>query len=214
MEIVKQLAKDTKSNYFLITKLPSEDVRVKRGIVANCDYAKIYKTVFESSLSDKSYRNIESSLRCLCEQGGENRDAYFDRTRKIVGQGHNVRITWLSYKIDQLKTDSSELLSDKSSNYYLYLNELTLYSSNLYEFRARLNAMNAIKRFNYLNASAIVNMMDAALSVNRRLAGPAKATLSWYNEQYAMKNAIQSVFDQSAFSNKERKRLKKLKIVE
>ncbi len=213
-EIVRQLAKDSKSNFFLITKLPKEDVRVKRALVSDCKNVNVYKSVFESALSDKSYTNIESSLRCLCEAGGENVDAYFERTRNIIGQGHNVRITWLSYKVDQLKSDSSQLIRDKSSNYYRYLNELTRYTSNQYEFRTRLNAMQAIKKFNYLNVQAIVSLMDASLSRNRRLAGPARQILTWYNEQYQMKKAIQQVFNQSKFSEADKKRLRQMKIVE
>lgn len=213
-ELVKQLAKDSKSNFFLASKLTGEDVRVKRAIVGDCENVDVFKSVFESSLTDKSYSNIESSLRCLCEAGGESKDVYFERTQHVIGQGHNVRITWLSYKIDQIKTDSSSQLRDKSSNYYRYLNELTGYSSNLYEFRTRLNAMKAIKRFNYLNANAIANMLDACLSKNRRLVGPAKSTLDWYNQQYLMKKAVQAVFEQQRFSAKQEKRLRDLKIVE
>lgn len=213
-EIVRQLMGDAKSQLFLNTRLPKEDVRVKRPLVGDCDNIKRYKTIFESSLSDKSYVNMESALRCLCEEGGESMDAYFERTADVTGQGHNVRIEWLSYKINQLKSDSTGQVRDKNSNYHKYLNELTLYCSNLYEFRTRLNAMAAVKKFNYLNADAIVYMMDASLSNNRRLAGPAKSTLMWYNEQYPMKKAIQAVFEQSSFSEEQKKKLRDMKIVE
>ncbi|MFT7590764.1 MAG: aminopeptidase N, partial [bacterium] len=213
-EIVKQLLKDSKSNFFLISKLPKEDVRVKRIVLNDCDNAKVFKSVFESSLSDKSYLNKEAALRCLCEDKEANRDAYFERTKDDIGLGHNVRITWLSYKLDQLKTDSLEQLRDKSSNYFIYLNELTGYSSNLYEFRTRISAMNAIKKYNYLNANAIVNILEACTSNNRRLASPAVATLNWYNEQLLMKNAIQAVFDQYAFTEEQRSRLRASSVVE
>lgn len=213
-EIVKQLADDSKSNFFLNSKLPQEDVRVKRVVVSDCKYVDTYKSVFESSLKDKSYSNQTSALQCLCEAGGESKDAYFERTADVIGQAHTVRITWLSYKIDQLKSDSSQMLSDKLSNYYRYLNELTGYSSNLYEFRTRINAMNSIKRFNYLSADAILNMMDASLSKNRRLAGPARSILQWYNEQYPMKKAIQAVYNQANFSDEDKKKLRDLGVVE
>ncbi len=213
-EILKQLLKDPKSNFFLVSKLTKEDVRVKRVVLSDCDNAKVFKSVFETSLSDKSYVNKEYALKCLCEGKGTNRDAYFERTQKDIGMGHNVRITWLSYKLDQLKSDSTDQLRDKSSNYYLHLNELTGYSSNLYEFRTRLNAFAAIKKFNYLNASAIVNMLEAGTSTNRRLAGPAIQTLQWYNEQYPMKTAIQAVFNQYNFTEKQREILRNAGVVE
>ncbi len=212
--LVKQLMSDSKSNFFLISKLPKEDVKVKRVLLSDCKQAKVFKSVFESSLSDKSYVNKEAALRCLCEDKGKNRDAYFDRTKEDIGLGHNVRITWLSYKLDQLKSDSVEQLRDKSSNYYSHLNELTAYSSKLYEFRTRISAMRAIKKFNYLNANAIVNVLEACTSNNRRLAGPAVQTLKWYNEQLLMKNAIQSVFNQYPFSDEQRKRLRASGVVE
>jgi len=93
-EIVKQLLEDSKSNFFLISKLPKEDVRVKRVVLADCKNAKVFKSIFESGLSDKSYINKEAALRCLCEDKGTNRDAYFERTKDDIGLGHNVRITW------------------------------------------------------------------------------------------------------------------------
>ena len=213
-EIVKQLLEDSKSNFFLISKLPKEDVRVKRVVLADCKNAKVFKSIFESGLSDKSYINKEAALRCLCEDKGTNRDAYFERTKDDIGLGHNVRITWLTSKLDQLKSDSVEQLRDKSSNYYTYINELTSYSSNLYEFRTRTTAMAAIKKYNYLNANAIVNILEACTSNNRRLASPAVATLKWYNEQLLMKNAIQSVFEQYSFTEEQRKRLKASGVVE
>ncbi|MFT5725821.1 MAG: aminopeptidase N [Bacteroidia bacterium] len=213
-EIVKQLLKDSKSNFFLISRLPKEDVRVKRVVLNDCKNVKVFKSVFEAGLTDKSYVNKAKALTCLCEDKGENRDAYFERTMSDIGLGHNVRITWLSYKLDQLKTDSAEQMRVKTSNYNKYLNELTGYSSNLYEFRTRMNAMAFIKKFNYLNANAIVNILEACTSNNRRLAGPAIATLNWYNAQLAMKNAIQSVYNQYPFSEEQQTRLKSAGVIE
>ena len=74
--------------------------------------------------------------------------------------------------------------------------------------------MRAIKKFNYLNANAIVNVLEASTSNNRRLAGPAVQTLKWYNEQLLMKNAIQSVFDQYPFKDEQRQRLRASGVVE
>jgi len=74
--------------------------------------------------------------------------------------------------------------------------------------------MAAIKKYNYLNANAIVNILEACTSNNRRLASPAVATLKWYNEQLLMKNAIQSVFEQYSFTEEQRKRLKASGVIE
>jgi hypothetical protein len=213
-EIVRQLLEDSKSNFFLNSKLSKEDVRVKRVVLNDCKHVTVFKSLFESSLSDKSYQNIDYALSCLCEDKGNNLDVYFDRTKSDIGLGHNVRITWLSYKLDQLKSDSSGLVQDKNSVYYSYLNELTGYSSNLYEFRTRINAMSAIQKFNFLNANAIVNALEACTSNNQRLASPAINMLKWYNQQLAMKNAIQAVYLQSAFTDEQRKRLKSSGVVE
>ena len=62
--------------------------------------------------------------------------------------------------------------------------------------------------------NAIVNVLEACTSNNRRLAGPAVQTLKWYNEQLLMKNAIQSVFNQYPFSDEQRKRLRASGVVE
>ncbi len=212
--IVKQLVSDNKSARFLNTELPKADVRVKRVVLNDCDNVDGLKSIFESGLADKSYMNQSQALKCLCESGSQNKDAYFERTKEVIGRGHDVRITWLTYKIDQLKSDSVAMLRDKNSNYYKHLNELTSYSSNLYEFRTRLSAMASIKKFNYLNAQAIVNILDACLSNNRRLSSPAVATLKWYNEQYPMEKAIQAVFDQYPFTKEQRTKLRSLGVVD
>ncbi|MCB9261019.1 MAG: M1 family metallopeptidase [Flavobacteriales bacterium] len=213
-EIVKQLLNDAKSNSFLISNLPKADVRVKRTLLQNVENVETYRTIIESSLSDKSYINIEKALQLLCETNSKNKDAYFDRTKAILGQSHNIRITWLAYKIDQLKSDSAEMMNDKTSNYYTYLNELSSYTTNLYEFRTRTNAMNVIKKFNYLSAESIEGMLDAATSKNGRLASPASEVLRWYSQQYAIKNTIQTVFEQSQLSDEQKEKLRKAKLVE
>jgi hypothetical protein len=212
-EIVKQLLKDTKSTLFLMTKLPGDDVRVKRTLLMNNENVGTYKRIYESALSDKSYINIEKALEKLMEDGGENMDAYFERTASILGQNHNVRITWLSYKILQLRKDSADLMYDKTSIYYDYLNELTAYSSELYEFRTRINAMQTIKKFNYLSGPSIQYLLQACTSTNGRLVAPAKEIIFWYNEQFEFKKVIQQVFDQTKFTDEERKKLRDLGVV-
>jgi hypothetical protein len=52
-----------------------------------------------------------------------------------------------------------------------YTDQLGSLTSTGYEFRTRVNAMNALKRCTYLNEILIENMIDAVLSPKNRLGG-------------------------------------------
>ncbi|MBI1306606.1 MAG: hypothetical protein GC181_08335 [Bacteroidetes bacterium] len=212
-EIVKQLTNDKDAADALVKILKNDDVRVRRILLNNTDDVAMYKYVFVSALEDKSYQNIEVALSKLIEQDGANANRYLQMTSGITGLNHNVRITWLGYKILQLRKDSSSLMRDKNSSYYTYMNELTLYTSGTYEFRTRINAMNAVKKFNFLSAPAIENMFDACLSKNGRLAAPAKDILLWYKDQYELAVAIQKVFESLNYTEDQKKTLRDMGVV-
>jgi len=212
-EIVKQLADDKESSAALIKSLKGEDVRVRRSLLNATNDVHMYKSVFVDALDDKSYINITTALHKLIEKDERNTTLYLAKTNGKLGQAHDLRISWLGYKLIQLRKDSASLMSDKNSSYYTYMNELTLYSSNMYEFRTRINAMQAIRKFNFLSAPAIQNMFDACLSKNGRLAGPAKEILLWYHDQYELKKAIQQVFESVNYGEEDAKKLRDMGIV-
>lgn len=212
-EIVKQLANDKVCAEKLIKGLEEEDVRVRRSLLQNTDDVDLYGSIFNSALADKSYINIQTALNKLVENDPGNASKYLSQTEGIIGQNHNVRITWLGYKLIQLRKDSSAQMRDKNSNYYTYMNELTLYCSNMYEFRTRIAAMEAIKKFNFLSAPAIQSIFDAVLSSNGRLARPAKEILLWYCDQYELKRAIQQVFESVTYTEEQKKTLRDAGVV-
>lgn len=193
--------------------LKDEDVRVRRSLLTEVKNIADYKEFFISALKDKSYINIETALIKLMEQDQENAETYLKETEGVIGQAQNVRISWLGYKLIQMRKTVPEQLKDRNSQYYTYMNELTLYTSGLYEFRTRINAMHAIQKFNFLSAPAITNILDACLSSNKRLAGPAMEVLKWYNDQYELSIAIQKVYESISFSEEQRKTLRDAGIV-
>ena len=62
--------------------------------------------------------------------------------------------------------------------------------SNSYEFRARGNAMAALKRCGYFSEALVANAADAILSPNDRLSGPANDLLKFYYGQDKYKKII------------------------
>jgi aminopeptidase N len=212
-EIVKQLSDDEECADELTKQLKDADVRVRRSLLNTSDDVVLYKEVFSTALADKSYLNIGTALNKLIENDAQNAHTYLGRTDGLLGMAHGLRITWLGHKLIQLRTDSASLMRDRSSSYYMYMDELTLYSSSMYEFRTRINAMQAIRKFNFLSAPAIENMFEACMSKNRRLAGPAKNILMWYHDQYELKKAIQQVFENVDYTNEEKKKLRDLGVV-
>lgn len=134
--------------------------------------------LYEKSLQDSSFLNVELALEALVNHQPENLNTYLTTTKRIDGlNNHNVRITWLELAI---KYKSKE-----------YRSELVKYASPSYEFRTRVNAMKALKRLNHCNKQVIKNLVDGYLNPNGRLSRPAKQVLKHFYEQHHYKRMIE-----------------------
>ena len=82
-----------------------------------------------------------------------------------------------------------------------YLQELVNLTSRSYEFRTRLNAMEALKRLNHLDENAIANLFDASFHPNKRLAGPAKSLLKHFMLQTEYRKMIEKYFRENTWED-------------
>ena len=71
-----------------------------------------------------------------------------------------------------------------------YMDPLVAYTSNSYDFITRANAMSALRKLNYANEIACDNCINAALSSNGRLAGPASEIIKYFYAQAQFKKLI------------------------
>lgn len=183
-EIVRQLIDDDHgaSREIIRKAIRDPDHLVRRSTLEHTDrIPSDLAADYELLLTDSSYTTVLLALEKLSSRFPENNRRYLKLTDKVFGGGNKVRIKWL--EINALEG------SDKD------LDRLVDYASNAWEFRTRQNAMQALKRLNYLDATLISHLIDAWLNPNRRLAGVAREVLDYFSEQQGYARMIEAYLD-------------------
>jgi len=142
---------------------------------------------FEMLLQDSSYFIVENSLKTLCEQHPENSSQYLAATENVIGNSHSVKTAWfeIACGIDKQK----------------YLPQLIRLTSPQYEFRTRTNAMEVLKRMNYLDETLIKHLFNACFSGNGRLRSPAKNLLKDFMLQTDYKKLVEDYYAKNTFES-------------
>ena len=178
-----------------LTQYPAEEVipLLRKGLTA--DHHEVRRVVlkqlddiprpliplYEKSLKDSSFRNIELALRQLVEHQPRNLGTYLTTTKGIKGlDNHNVRLTWL------------ELVAAYKSQ--SYTEQLVPYASGNYEFRTRVKAMKALKKLNHCSKVVIQHLADAYLNPNGRLSRPARKVLKYFYQQQQYQVMIEQYY--------------------
>ena len=196
-EIIFQLSNDDNKGSLAVMKqaLNDADVLVRRAVLTNLQSipSKLEKDIV-SKLNDFNYSNCEIALYKLCTLNPTKKKEYLELTKELVGSNKNIRITWL-----ELNFSGPE---DKS------VNELVSYSSSDYEFRTRNYAINSLVNLKYCNQQVVINLFDAALSTNNRLASPARNALKKLRETPAYADLIKNYYDQNFWDEWQKNKLK------
>ncbi len=197
-EVVKQLVNDTElADSAYLGLLTDKSSKVRLAAIENVsDIHPKYVAAFEKLLSDSSYNVVETALTKLAADFPENRQRYLDATKHELGMSHKIRIAWLEIAIAQQREK--------------YLPELVALTSGSYEFRTRTNAMEVLKRLNYLDTKLVENLFDAALNPNRRLAGPAIDLLKHFKGQTDYQTLIRTHADSRRWEGWQRDLLKEV----
>jgi aminopeptidase N len=146
--------------------------------------AKLQKD-FEAFLEDQSYINVELSLDLLCRSFPDKVPQYLEATKNESGwRGLNIRMKWLEIAIGSGKSE--------------YLGELVDYAGPHYEFETRMNAFQLLKRLNYLDSDAAVNLVDGYLYWNYKVSNAAKEVLQYFYQQ----NEYKVMIDLAALSGR------------
>ena len=146
--------------------LHDSDYTVRRAVVENlADFPESILPDVESLLQDSSYITIELALRKLCKLHPAKAKLYLDQVKNIKGVTDNVRMAWL------------ELSSAGSADSVKLMKQLVEYSSNRYEFRTRVRAMEILDHKGYCDTELIKNLFNASLYTNSRLSNPAGRVL-------------------------------------
>jgi hypothetical protein len=155
--------------------LTDRDVALRKAALAGLDAhsarAVAVLPLLEGLLKDSSYDIVDGALQKLADANPVKMPDYLAATKGIEGNiGRNVKVRWLE-------------LAWVSSGKSEYADELVQMSSQSYEFRTRVNAMAALKRMNYFSEPLTGFLVEAILSPNTRLAGPANDLLQYFYNQ-------------------------------
>lgn len=185
-EIIYQLKTVTNDAFYTVLKkaITDKNTEVRRAAITYMDV--IPDTLlkdYEKLLQDSSYVTIENTLRKLCEQFPMQKQKFLHLTKNVEGASKNVEIAWLE-------------IQARNNLDLKYTSKLVEYTSNSYEFRTRLKAMEALKRIDFSNDALADNLIDAALNPNKRLANPAANYIRYFikrdkfKELYQLKVAV------------------------
>ena len=195
-EIVNQLANDEKSFTKLQTQFTGVESEITKSLVnAMTKIQEPLKPNFVTLLEHQSYELVERALVRLCDEFPKEAETYFNTidklyiTPKVYGQNQNIRIKYL------------ELSILNHINEPAYTADLKSLATDLYEFRARVSAMEALKKLGICDEGTIYQMLNASLSSNGRLAGPAKTILKYFQEQSNYKILIERGIKQGGYSD-------------
>jgi aminopeptidase N len=143
-----------------------------------------------SLLKDDSYQVVETALdRLMADlelRKNPDRISWLTHVEKTDGMGKSIRIKWLEYSIT-LAENQTPLSGNQRR---LLIDELVNYAGPDFEFRTRINAMQALQRLNIMTESGINHLFDAIYEPNSRLAGPAQSVLMYFKNQHEYKEMI------------------------
>jgi aminopeptidase N len=182
-EVLLQLAQDENdtSKQLFAEALASKEVMSRRAALENIHQThKNLLPEIVSCLSDTSYSNAIIALRKLSIIDAENIHSHLNKTRQEKGfPGLNFRIAWLQTAIEHGKQE--------------HLSELIDYSSLRFDFRTRINAIEALKNLNYLDESFASHLVQASNHWNFRLSAAAKLAISELSVSASFKEMIERV---------------------
>ena len=199
-EIVKQLAKDnTNSTIALMARaLRDKDFSTRRAVVENLEtIPEGLLPEVEKLLADSSYVTIEATLRKLVKLYPEKASGYFELTKNVKGINDNVRIAWLELQ-------AKDSIAAKANN-HKFEKQIIPYTSNSFEFRTRVKAMDAFEHLNYCDKDLIFNLFNAALYTNSRLSNPAMKLLKNLLKKSENMKAAKEVFAANKWTDWEKK---------
>lgn len=200
-EIIRQSLQSQGMEFFEIQKAAINDKlpEVRKTIInAAVSPAADLIPEFEKMLSDSSYDIVAVALEKLIGWNPLKANDYLAKTKGVEGsRAKVVAIKWheLNYLINNAP-ESSAVLAD--------------YTSVSFEFQTRTGAFNALKRLGVINDAIIANALQASVSANSRLSGPAADYLRYFNAQIKFKNQIKTVFQKGKWSAQESQAINKI----
>jgi aminopeptidase N len=199
-EIIKQLAADPLGNAeFLIDAYNSAQVEIRKAVVNNTAVNESTSPIFEKALEDSSYAVIETALNKIWESPifDARKAEMLEKIKMLDGFTMGLKIKYYELGCD--------IYPDLKTVFITFLED---FCSEKYEFRTRVNAMQALQRLNTLNEPIVHNLFNGILSFNGRLAGPSKDVLAYFKQQTAYLRLMKRALDSDRYLPKEKQKIK------
>lgn len=199
-EIAKQLTLAGDFS-FMQRAANSKHVDVRKAVISNAPLNSETLTLFENALTDSSYALIETALLKLWEYAPafDKRLTYLEKIQHLNGYTMNLKIRYLELACEifpDMKKQNIGILSD--------------FTSDLYEFRTRINAMQALQRLNACNTQIVKNLFSCLLNFNSRLNNPAKDVLMYFKEQTAYARMIKETLNDDGYTAEQKKHIRQM----
>ncbi|MBS3912888.1 MAG: M1 family metallopeptidase [Bacteroidetes bacterium] len=196
-EIAKQLAKDSDTDIAWCNRIySSKYVEVRRVFIQNLPAGLSTIPIFENALKDSSYQIIETALLKIWDIYPGSKNALLDQIKFLEGQAMALRVRYLEL--------GTEIFPDMKAQ---FIGQLTNLCGAKYEFRTRINAMQALQRMNLLNENIAANLFDALLNFNTRLNAPAKDVVDYFKQQTAYARILRKQLDSPVYDAVSKARL-------
>lgn len=183
------------------TLIQDPEVDVRRAVVESLSASDETEPVLELALRDSSYGIIESALVKLMawQTDASKRTGYLEITKGLYGNQHGLHIRRLELACRQFPEQAGTMKG-----------MIADYAGNMYEFRTRVNAFEALKRLNHFNEQVCRNLFEASLSFNSRLSNPAKETLAYFKQQSTALTLMKEVAASSDWNAEQQKALREI----
>jgi aminopeptidase N len=199
-EIAKQFAQDPKIDASKSAELytsPMTDVR--KAFIENAVLNDQTAQTFEKALLDSSYAIIDAALLKLWEYYpfNDKRGTMLEKIKNVNGYTMGLKVRYLEL--------ATEVFPETKG---LYTGSLADFCSDFYEFRTRVNAMQALQRLNFCNEKVVVNLYSCLLSFNGRLSGPAKDVLNYFKQQTQYLRVMKTMLDKGNYSAEQKQTIR------
>lgn len=200
--IIAQLGKDTLDvdiQNFLLQNLSHSNHIVRRESLNQIKIDNDYeKKAAMKMLKDTSFVNCKIALEKLAKTYPGEYLQYVNLTRPVAGFNKNVEIT------------RHKLIIQNSKTLNAHIDSLIFFASPSFEFRTRVNAIEALSDLDIINAKYLPVIFEAYLNANNRLSGPASTALRKYLKSAENKNFIEAFTKRMNWSDFQKEKLKAL----
>lgn len=177
---------------------------VRKSLIQVIPENNLTSDILIQALQDSSYKTVQNALNKIMESDLDRGVKAKAMNTTMVQDGHskNIKIAYLEHAIDFYPEEN-----------YQYKALLISYSSDLYEFRTRIAAMESLQRLNLFDKEVMSNLINASISNNRRLAGPARGVFHFFESQPTFAKIIKNHFATTRYEAKTYEKIKKAGLI-